>query len=522
MEEYPFKKPERDKDDKEKDDDDAPVIIPKIKRPDVLKDKTSEDKDAAPKRILELLGQAKAKEIDSEETGDKEVGEEKSQEGPKLLKDFGEGAETVEYVKNEEDLFEDWPEDGWIEKGGTKDEAEKVRSSPMEQQFSGPEEDDEEADIPASPGSPTSGEAPPKTPLDSGEAPPHWHSDPPESADTAAIHPEHRVESGSESAARHEAAIGDAAYYGEKRGLRRGLLTGLLAGWYLERRHRKRVEKTLNKRLGEQKQALGHLTKASLSKDRDLTSARLSAKEAERQAFLAAREAKLNRPKPVVEPGNLPLGFGIGQDRSQESFRPQANAREVAPDMRPGRVEQARPFGPERKLSIKLEKLKLDDAEEIARQRELAPNRRVERSAWHAIEVDKVTGKAVANPEIAYGEEFTAEQRQERGHLDKVAAKAQGLDSQSAHGKFKRLGRPVIGGYVGGGGSNAAGSASGSDGYAGGNGHPLSSGSSGAPAGLSSRDSNPMRSQIADKSKYFVAGGLLLFIILLLVVLLTR
>lgn len=45
---------------------------------------------------------------------------------------------------------------------------------------------------------------------------------------------------------------------------------------------------------------------------------------------------------------------------------------------------------------------------------QVSPDRRVESSAWHRIEVDKKTGKAVENPELAYGEEFRNEQHQEQ------------------------------------------------------------------------------------------------------------
>jgi hypothetical protein len=45
---------------------------------------------------------------------------------------------------------------------------------------------------------------------------------------------------------------------------------------------------------------------------------------------------------------------------------------------------------------------------------EISPDRRVETSAWHRIEVDKKTGQAVKNPELAYGEEFQNEQHQEQ------------------------------------------------------------------------------------------------------------
>jgi len=45
---------------------------------------------------------------------------------------------------------------------------------------------------------------------------------------------------------------------------------------------------------------------------------------------------------------------------------------------------------------------------------EVPSDRRVETSAWHRIEIDKKTGKAVEAPTVSYGEEFQHEQHQEQ------------------------------------------------------------------------------------------------------------
>ena len=64
---------------------------------------------------------------------------------------------------------------------------------------------------------------------------------------------------------------------------------------------------------------------------------------------------------------------------------------------------------------------------------ELPPDRRVETSAWHRIEVDKRTGKAVENPTLAYGEEFQREQHQEQ--LRKEIASAS-VDSETTRQQY--------------------------------------------------------------------------------------
>lgn len=56
---------------------------------------------------------------------------------------------------------------------------------------------------------------------------------------------------------------------------------------------------------------------------------------------------------------------------------------------------------------------------------ELPPDRRVETSAWHRIEIDTKTGKLVEKPSLEYGEEYYRERAHEAAPLDddvKVAA----------------------------------------------------------------------------------------------------
>ncbi|HUD10707.1 MAG TPA: hypothetical protein VMR28_03485 [Candidatus Saccharimonadales bacterium] len=53
------------------------------------------------------------------------------------------------------------------------------------------------------------------------------------------------------------------------------------------------------------------------------------------------------------------------------------------------------------------------EAQEIMQQLQTSSDRHLEQSAWHNIEVDNKTGKAVEQPSFAYGEEFKHEQRQE-------------------------------------------------------------------------------------------------------------
>jgi hypothetical protein len=63
---------------------------------------------------------------------------------------------------------------------------------------------------------------------------------------------------------------------------------------------------------------------------------------------------------------------------------------------------------------------------------ELPPDRLVQNSVWHRIEIDASTGKAVETPTLAYGEAFRQEQHQERQLLeDKPTARHQSDTSAS-------------------------------------------------------------------------------------------
>ena len=79
----------------------------------------------------------------------------------------------------------------------------------------------------------------------------------------------------------------------------------------------------------------------------------------------------------------------------------------------------------------KLQEALAQEKEEFdAGARPLAPNRRLETSAWHHIEIDKETGKPVENPSVAYGEEFQHEQHQERLRREIEAASIAGEDTR--------------------------------------------------------------------------------------------
>jgi hypothetical protein len=67
-------------------------------------------------------------------------------------------------------------------------------------------------------------------------------------------------------------------------------------------------------------------------------------------------------------------------------------------------------------------------------QPEVPADRRIETSAWHRIEIDKHTGKAVENPTVAYGEEFQHEQHQEmlRRQIEEASS-----DSESVKKRYK-------------------------------------------------------------------------------------
>lgn len=211
----------------------------------------------------------------------------------------------------------------------------------------------------------------------------------------------------------------------------RNLLTGILIGGIFEHIRHKRREKRTERKHSE--------TIRSLKKDQRAQESRMAQVEQKHERRQTALEAKLHRLQ-SERPMSAKKTEAAAKKTSTTSAREQVAAafggsttetKTVAPAERPTRSEsmKLRAVSQEAKAA----NLSPDDAERAAKiaaareavqrieadnqptvPRELAPDRRVEQSAWHTIEVDKKTGKAAENPMLAYGQEFEHEQHQEK------------------------------------------------------------------------------------------------------------
>jgi hypothetical protein len=150
--------------------------------------------------------------------------------------------------------------------------------------------------------------------------------------------------------------VEDAVYYATKSGQNRGVLTGLLVAGGDEHFKHKRREKRQEKRFQKQ-------------------SKQLEQNRAD-QHFFFDDQAKRQM--------NTEQRFAAAERRFEQHFHP---------EKQPAKPEQHR----------------LDTPEQLA----IPADHRLETSAWHSIEIDNKTGRAVENPAFTYGKEYYRERAQE-------------------------------------------------------------------------------------------------------------
>lgn len=153
----------------------------------------------------------------------------------------------------------------------------------------------------------------------------------------------------------------DAAYYAARAGQNRGLVTGLLVGGAYEHFKHKRREKRQAKRFRQQSKQL----------------------EAARQDY----------------------AFGL-QEQARSDQRAEDMERRFSTSGK--RFENS--ANPEKLPQGAVERPKLDPGEQLLN---IPADHRLETSAWHTIEVDSKTGKAVEDPAFQYGHEYYQERAQE-------------------------------------------------------------------------------------------------------------
>lgn len=199
----------------------------------------------------------------------------------------------------------------------------------------------------------------------------------------------------------NEDDVEDAYYRGTKRGTSRGVLAGGIFGYMLGRHGRKEAVKQAQE---ETKREVAKRDKEiqRLSFDQQIAAARLE--EVKRtQEYMASA---IDHPSPDRDP-----------ERPLTVLRAEAPAPALA-EAAPTVIAVEKPPVPAEQRPKKPEAL--PEEQPITEETYRPPtDRRVEMSAWHRIEVDAATGKAVESPEVAYGEEFKREQRQEQLHVQR-------------------------------------------------------------------------------------------------------
>jgi hypothetical protein len=176
-----------------------------------------------------------------------------------------------------------------------------------------------------------------------------------------------------------------AAYRAEKRGKSSGVLAGGIFGYWIGRRELKRELASSKQEIGKQQAEINSLVGEQSVNQEKLKSLSHNHEELKNLAL------KLRKPKLRAKESQPIPSYEMPTVATAAEAILTSNAVEKAPD----------------KAELLPES---NEAETLA----ALEGRRIETSAWHRIEVDAKTGRAVDNPELEYGEEFKKEQKQER------------------------------------------------------------------------------------------------------------
>lgn len=194
----------------------------------------------------------------------------------------------------------------------------------------------------------------------------------------------------------------DEVYYATKHGQRRGVLAGLVTGAWIEHTRHKRREKRQAKKVAQQQKQYEkerETQKFQLAEQAKKTNATerqvRDLQAAERRRQFATRSEAM--PTPLTNPER-----SAGASAKTAAAPEKSNANSFS-----GKLEKLVPKKPERAG-------KPGEAV-VAERLEVPAEHRLETSAWHTIEVDAKTGKAVENPTFAYGEEYYRERAKETG-----------------------------------------------------------------------------------------------------------
>jgi|GEM_PF-3734514 len=212
-----------------------------------------------------------------------------------------------------------------------------------------------------------------------------------------------------------EKELSDAELHGRREGTRRGVVTGLLFGWLLGRRGKNKAAREHAEELKSKNKEITELQKDQNTSDRELhtvinnqeTIKEALTKQTEKVKDLERAQAESKKDLGEKAVKSVETASASRQSEKERSNRLGANTE--AFENRPKSIEQLRQA-----------KLELAPEERVEKEEDYqtAEGRRVETSAWHRIEIDEKTGRAVEDPTVAYGREFLHEQHQEVKHDD--------------------------------------------------------------------------------------------------------
>lgn len=170
-----------------------------------------------------------------------------------------------------------------------------------------------------------------------------------------------------------ERDLNEAEYRGEKRGQSRGVVTGLFFGWLFGRRGKKKMERNYEKQLDVRDKEI-----KSLNDEQFIAQERLQAIKRNQERLQT--DMLRNEAGPV-----LVAKEALDSNKDSAPFKDKQANKELPPE--------------EREITEETFKT--------------AKGHHVETSTWHRIERDLKTGKIVENPDVAYGQEFQHETKQE-------------------------------------------------------------------------------------------------------------
>jgi hypothetical protein len=195
---------------------------------------------------------------------------------------------------------------------------------------------------------------------------------------------------------------------------RKHLVTGLIVGALVEHIRHKRREKRMTK--AHNKEVKG------IKKDQEGERIERRAEQNKQLREKTALEKTIER----LEKTAVPFAAVAANKNPEKNVSQKSSSTEKLQTAPVKTMEEAKKEFEERARKA------VESAREPEEELEVPTDHRIERSAWHAVEVDKKTGKAVEDASFGYGEAFHQEQQQEQFKKSSSSLSAAESDASSA------------------------------------------------------------------------------------------